>query len=161
MATGLEPNVTGSGDEIVFEGVRNFTRVIRFLAIMHVFMIIASCGLFLLFLPCAMFFFYINLFTEWKLFITHTELQHGVGFGYIIVQDPLSDIEQISVIPGSNIIHINWKHPSGPYGRRQMVIDSVRNISKFVAPVSCEERNIQCSRTINALWTVRLLCSCL
>ena len=142
------PKMNENGDEIVFEGIRNPTKLIIFLVVIFSFMMIGSCGLLLLFLPFIIVMLYCVLFRKWRLYITHSELHYSLGFEYTIT--PFSDISLITVVPGTNKILVNRKHGStlysthnGVIATNELRIDGVANYKEFVAAVKEEMARMQ------------------
>ena len=126
------PRVNENGDEIVFEGIRD-PKMICSLVLLW---IILSFGVLLLFLPCLIALFYCLLFRKWRLYITHSELHYSYGCEYMIT--PFSDINLISVVPGTNTVLVGRKQ-----GQFELRISGVVNCKEFVAAVKAEMAHSQ------------------
>ena len=137
--TGLDEN----GDEIIFEGIRGPpTKAICILTLFYILVIVGSMGILLLALPCLIAIHYFRFFRHWRLYITHSDLHYGFGCTYTIT--PFSEINQISVVPGTNNIMVNKKHTS-IYASSHAVaisnvlrINGVANCKEFVAAARAE-----------------------
>ena len=132
--------VNRNGDEIVFEGIRDPTRLICWLVLLYSFVFIASFCFLLPFIPCIIAHIYCLQFRKWRLYITHSELHYGVGFEYTIT--PFSDINLISVIPGTNTVLVGRKYGQTVIGNNwvtnELRISGVANCEEFVAAVKAE-----------------------
>ena len=120
-------------DEIVVEGVRNYKRIICIYTAFFIFVTVASFGMVIVVLPCLLLSFIIIL-KKWKLYVTRTDIHYNAGYGYLII--PFSEISQISVIPGTNTIHINKKNAS-VYATSNSV--TITNILKISDVINCQE----------------------
>ena len=137
--TGLDEN----GDEIIFEGILEPpTKAICILTLLYIVLIVASMGFVFLALPCLIAIHYYTYFQHWRLYITHSDLHYGFGCTYTIT--PFSEINQISVVPGTKNIMVNKKHAS-IYASSHAVaisnvlrINGVANCKEFVAAVKAE-----------------------
>ena len=130
-----------NGDEIVLKGICDVKKTWCFLAIFYISIIVLSCGLGLFIIPC---FLAANCFCtkNWKLYMTHTDIHYNPGCQYILV--PFSDINKISVIPGTKTVLINKKQGSiyntanGVVIKNELKIENVRNCKEFVEAVKRE-----------------------
>ena len=137
------PRINENGDDIVFEGIRDPKKLICFLVLIFSFMMIGSLGLGLLFLPCIISLNYCLFFRKWHLYITHSDLHYSIGFEYTII--PFSDINLISVVPGTNTVLVGRKHGQtvihsnrGVLVTNELKISGVANCKEFVAAVKAE-----------------------
>ena len=132
--------VNRNGDEIVFEGIRDPTKSICSLVLIYSLLTILSAGIFLLIIPCIIAHIYCLQFRKWRLYITHSEFHYGVGFEYTII--PFSDINLISVIPGTNTVLVGRKYGQTVIGNNwvtnELRISGVANCKEFVAAVKAE-----------------------
>ena len=130
--------VNENGDEIVFEGIRDPTKLICWLVLLYSFVLIGSFCFLLPFIPCLIAFLYCLHFRKWRLYITHSELHYSCGFEYTIT--PFSDINLISVIPGRKTVLVGINH--GLFGgnaiTRELRISGVANCKEFVAAAKAE-----------------------
>ena len=140
MSTGIQ--LDDNGDEIVLEGIAGSSaKKWGILALVYTLLVLASFGILIIALPCLI---ATNCFCmkKWRLYLTHTDIHYNPGCQYVLT--PLSEINSIAIIPGTNNIQIIKKHGSIYAGANSVVvtnilkIDSVANCKEFVAAVKQE-----------------------
>lgn len=136
MASGN--NYDANGSEIVCEAVRSKKRFIVWFILYCTFFTICSLGIFLLVIPFLIYAFASN----WKLYLTHTEVHYNAGCEHVIL--PFYEIIHIAVVPGTKNIHIIKRNPSVYVTNKSvtmtnvMKINYVENCHEFVAAVNKE-----------------------
>lgn len=113
-----------NGDEIVFEGIQDPTRLACFIVLLYTILTVLSAGILLLFLPIiiVIIIIYCGLLNKWRLYITYSDLHHGCGYNmstYSII--PFSEMSRFLWYPGKRTF---WCTQSMAYIHRAIQIRS-------------------------------------
>lgn len=131
-----------NGEDIIIEGIHGKrTAIWCCLALFYISLIVMSFGTGILFIPCIIGGHYYCA-KKWRLYLTRTDIHYNPGLQYTVT--PLTQIAQISVIPGTENIQIVTKHGSiynnarGITITNMLKIDHVTNCREFVEAVKTE-----------------------